>query len=325
MATPYRKPGSLVYFVTVDGAGTDGGAREIDLGTENIREALRLCQERFGPVPAAAAQVAPRAAGRTAPRSAVPARATPAPDRSSPSRTLPAARSAAPRILPGSVHHAVAYFLQRGTPDIADATRRIYTQKGQQLVRLLGDMPLADLSRSDLDTYVAKRKSEGVALETVRKELAVLRLTLKLAADLGEFERDPMRVLPRLRCKYIPRRRWLPVSEVQALLAKLPVRRQLWVLVIIYTSARYSEAERLTWEAIDYAGGLVHVDGTKTGGSDRFVPLHPELRRALEPHRKARGVVLAPWKNPHRDLKSACRRAKIDVATFNDLRRTYAS
>lgn len=320
MATPYRKPGSLVYFVTVDGAGADGGAREIDLGTENIREALRLCQERFGPVPAAAAQVAGRTAGRTAPKPAAPAPSRPHAEARGARRT-----PAAPRILPGSVHHAVAYFLQRGTPDIADATRRIYTQKGQQLVRLLGDMPLADLSRSDLDTYVAKRKSEGVALETVRKELAVLRLTLKLAADLGEFERDPMRVLPRLRCKYIPRRRWLPVSEVQALLAKLPVRRQLWVLVIIYTSARYSEAERLTWEAIDYAGGLVHVDGTKTGGSDRFVPLHPELRRALEPHRKARGVVLAPWKNPHRDLKSACRRAKIEVATFNDLRRTYAS
>lgn len=223
------------------------------------------------------------------------------------------------------MHHALAYYLQRGSPDLADATRKLYTQKGQQLARLLGDVPLRELSRGQLDEYIAKRRKEGVQLETVRKELAVLRLALKLARDLGEFERDPERVLPTLRVKYKPRRRWLPVEEVQALLAQLQPARQLWVLLIVYTSARFSEARRLTWEAIDFKQGLVHIEGTKNGGADRFVPLHPELRKALLAARKGSGVVLKSWVSALRDLKAACKRAGIEKATFNDLRRTYSS
>ena len=292
MPNVYRKAGSgsLEYFALI---GEGSSAREIALGTVNLRTALRLYDELGGAARRATSEVAP--AGSRGP------------------------------ILPRSVHHALAYYLHRGSADLADATRRMYTQKAGQLVRLLGDVPLAQLGRGQLDSYIARRRTEGVALETVRKELKVLRQALKLARDLDEFERDLDRLFPRIRLKYRPQRRWLPFAEVEALLGALRPHRQLWVLVIVYTSARYSEAAGLLWEEINFDGDLVHLDGTKTGQADRFVPLHPELRRVLWPQRQKSGPILRPWAKPHRDLQAACKRAGIAPANFNALRRTYAS
>lgn len=299
MPNVYRKAGSgsLEYFAVV---GSGAGAREVALGTANLRTALRVYGELAGAAPATAGAVI-----RTAPGGAADGPST--------------------AIKPRTVHHALAYFLHRGSPDLAVATRRMYRQKAVQLVLLIGDVPLAELSRGQMDSYVAKRQGKGVALETVRKELGVLRQALNLARDLGEFERDVDRVLPRIRVKYKPQRRWLPTAEAEALLAALPPERRLWVLVILYTSARISEARSLLWEEVKFDSGFVHLNGTKTDGSDRFVPLHDVLRAVLVQNRQNSGLVLKPWANPNRDLKAACLRAGIEPASFNALRRTYAS
>lgn len=289
---PFRKPGSLEYFIT--GPGPDGQPQEIGLGTANLKEAIEVSRELGGA----------------------------APD-SDPAGTAGATQPG--EILPFSVHHALAYFLQKGSADLADATRRMYEQKAGQIVKKLGQVSLGDLTRADLDTYVAHRRAEGVKLETVRKELVVLRSALSLLYDMGEIETNIKRLLPKLRVKYVPRKRWLTIAEATALVGQMETHRQLWVLVILYTGARYSEAERLTWDAVDLTHNLIHLRGAKNSLADRHVPLHPELRDVLGTTTKSKGRILRRWVSSRRDLKAACKRAGIAPACFLDLRRTFCS
>ena len=51
----------------------------------------------------------------------------------------------------------------------------------------------------------------------------------------------------------------------------------------------------------------------------------PDLAEALRRVKLASGLVVTKWMNVRRDLAKACLRAKIPIATPNDLRRTFAS
>ena len=66
------------------------------------------------------------------------------------------------------------------------------------------------------------------------------------------------------------------------------------------------------------------IHGTKTLASDRRIPVpsvfSPLLDRALR-----FGPPFDKWQNSRRDIVLACKRAGIPVATWNDLRRTFAS
>ncbi len=69
------------------------------------------------------------------------------------------------------------------------------------------------------------------------------------------------------------------------------------------------------------------MPGTKTAGSDRWVPipapLHALLSSVLNNDRQ--GPLVERWSNSRRDLAEACTRAGIDRVSSNDIRRTYAS
>lgn len=222
------------------------------------------------------------------------------------------------------VAHALEDLIRLGCSDNAAATVRCYTQRAGQVLRILGEHPLAALRLDDVQSFVNARLAEEAAPETVRKELCVLRRALDLAHKRGIPGPAPETAIPRFRARYVPRKTWLSQSQVAELLAGLPEDRALFVLVAVYTGARLSELVSLSWQDIDFTAEQIHIRGTKTQGSDRFIPLHPRLRDALTP-RRLRGPLLADWPNVRRDLAVACRRAGVPVVTPNDLRRTFAS
>ena len=96
-------------------------------------------------------------------------------------------------------------------------------------------------------------------------------------------------------------------------------------LVAALAGARAGEVERLRWEHVDLVRGWVLLPGTKTAKSRRRVPLAHDLAEALRRVKRAAGLVVTKWMNVRRDLAKACLRAKIPIATPNDLRRTFAS
>ncbi|MEO9196776.1 MAG: site-specific integrase [Polyangia bacterium] len=132
-------------------------------------------------------------------------------------------------------------------------------------------------------------------------------------------------ILPTIKARYTPRERFLTIEELPRLLAGLPAHRQLWVLVATLTGTRSSEVARLDWSDVLWARALVHIRGTKTASSDRYIPLHPELARWIHPLRRPTGPVVGGWPNARRDLAAAADAAHMPRISPNDLRRTFAS
>ena len=126
--------------------------------------------------------------------------------------------------------------------------------KAGHLLRLLGQIDGNALERDDVQTYVNKRLDEGAAGTTVSKELVTLRKALVLAHERKLMRPDPVTIIPKFRCRYVPRDRYRSEAEFAAVFHALPAQRRLGLLLAVYAGPRLSEIERLRWEHIDLRG-----------------------------------------------------------------------
>jgi integrase len=95
------------------------------------------------------------------------------------------------------------------------------------------------------------------------------------------------------------------------------------------TGARHGEGKRARpRQDIDLVAGEVAIDGTKTAGSKRTVPVtpisKPFLELALAGLPKGQGQYRR-WQNLRRDVLVACKRAGVPDVALNDLRRSFAT
>lgn len=91
--------------------------------------------------------------------------------------------------------------------------------------------------------------------------------------------------------------KFLPWSDVQRFVrAAQATGRDIGLAVILgaYAGLRKDEVLRVRWEHVDWERARLFVDGTKTAASRNYVPLHADLRAALEPFREKTGYVVAP-------------------------------
>src|SRR5690349_22409632 len=168
---------------------------------------------------------------------------------------------------PRRLEDALRYLVEESTSkDWPDSTLRMFQQKAGHLLRLIGELPLtsAGFKKADVVGYCAAREREGAARETIRKELSTLRAALREAGTLGWTSLDARAVVPAYTAKYRPRKRHLTAEQAQRLLAELPSRRRLWVLLAVYTGTRLSEVERIDWSDVDTKAKAVTCRGTKT-------------------------------------------------------------
>ncbi len=227
----------------------------------------------------------------------------------------------------------------------ADGTWRSYRQKGENLIDVLGDIDCSSLTREMSLSYVRHRKGQGASDSTIHKELVVLRRALAEAKERDLWRGDPRQVVPSIRVRYEPRRRWLDPKQATALLAELADDRCLWASLACWAGLCLGEIERLRWEHVDVKSGRIHVPGTKRASRQRVVPIAGPLvlmiARASK-RKRADGRVVASWPNVRRDLAAAVARvnqraqeqatkrkrkapAPMPVVSPNDLRRTFAS
>lgn len=212
----------------------------------------------------------------------------------------------------------------------ASDTIAFYTRKIGHVSRLLGDVELATLTRSDLERYADARIAEDASRSTIAKELQSLRTAAK-CIDIA------VPGLPvELRGAYVPRKRWLPVPEYRRLLAALPAPRRDYLVAFCGLGVRDSELYAITRE--DVLKADVHVRGTKTRRANRHIPLAGAAAEVLRRRAKAarpRSPLFPVWKNIRRDLRAACTRATVagearklptvEPVSPNDLRRTFTS
>lgn len=203
-----------------------------------------------------------------------------------------------------------AYFARA---QISKATRSSYEGKARHLVRVFGaDAPLLSITRSEVDAYRKRRLAEGAKPHTVHKDLVVLRQALKLAHADGLLSGDPRTIVASIATGYVPIDRWLTEDQGRAMLTWLPPHRHAWFALACWGGLRFSEVTNLRWRDVDRKAGLIHVHGTKTKKSDRFVPISEALGSLLPKVDNERGGagdrVVSPWKGVHKALCTAYQR-----------------
>lgn len=243
------------------------------------------------------------------------------------------------------LHQAIADLLEVVSHGNADGTYRSYKQKGANLIEVIGDVACSELTRDSLLAYIRHRKGEGAMDGTIHKEFVVLRRALTEASDRGLWRGDARKLVPSIKVRYEPRRRWLTPKQAEAMLSELAGHRRLWASLACWGGLCLGEIERLRWEHVDLKRLRIHVPGTKRASRQRSIPIAPGLAAMLRfaSRKKASSEkVVAKWSSVRRDLAAAVARVNrkaaehaakrkrkapspMPVVSPNDLRRTFAS
>lgn len=189
----------------------------------------------------------------------------------------------------------------------------------------------------------------GYRPAVVNQTLGFLRMLLDIAVEKHVIPRNPFEERAILQEEvYLPkktRRPQLPsradLERVFAELLVIPREAELskcvvsqlrvkardvneHVRFIAYSGMRVSEANASMVE--DDHGDRMHVRGTKSGSSDRFIPVHP-LLRALMDEIKARGTTgrFLRVSKSIIALERACKRLGLPKLTHHDLRHYFAT
>jgi len=201
-------------------------------------------------------------------------------------------------------------------------------------------MRLSDIRLEHTTNYLSARLDYGADRHTVRKEIGTLLQAMRRCAKKGMFVPvvDYSSLMPDEMGKvYTPRDRWLPPDEYALLYRRLGTTadhhrstqdRRDYLAMYCFTGARKSELFDVLPEHYDEAAGELWIDGTKTDGASRLVPVNDVVAEILQRRIRALkdGEKLFPvWHTVCRDLERACAKVGIAPVTPNDLRRTFCT
>lgn len=208
----------------------------------------------------------------------------------------------------------------------------------KHLKRLLGRYEARAITYAVVGAYIAARQEEGAANSTIRKELAALKLSLKLAHLAGRIGKVP--ALPSLSVDNT-RTNWLDEPEIRALRGALPADYADAVEFAAWTGWRKAEVFNLTWDRVDWSAGEVRLEvGTTKNREGRTFPFSalPKLVEVLERRREVTDQVEratdaivrhvfhvegAPFSSHfYRVWRKAAKAAGVPDAWFHDLRRS---
>jgi integrase len=219
------------------------------------------------------------------------------------------------------------------------------------------DHLISEIGTGDVDAYrrakVREREEQLVERPlsngSINRTIAVLAQLLDSAVEDEYLASNPARGKRRRLKTERPRRTWLELEELRALLDAAREHRALLATMAL-AGLRVGELCSLRWSAVDLANGRLRVLDSKTQAGVREVDLSPDLRDELAAH-KARSrrrepgdfVFLTRAGTPRdrhnvrvRVLKTAIKRANArlvkagkppiqDGVTNHTLRRTFAS
>lgn len=168
-----------------------------------------------------------------------------------------------------------------------------------RVLPFFGPIPAARMSDSDLDRYIRRRRADGVAYSTIRRELVDLKAIMNWAAH----RRPPIIPFNPIRDYRIPAEDLdviMPptAAELAAILVVAPEHLRRICLIAYFCGLRPGPVEcySLRWEMVDWAADLILVNAAKKGGpARRSVPIHPDFRRHLEEWHQADSERGIPW------------------------------
>lgn len=129
-----------------------------------------------------------------------------------------------------------------------------------------------------------RRPQPGLGNASINKTLKVLAQVLEDAVEFGYVDQNVARGKRRRLKAAKPRRTWLELPQVQALLAAAGTHRVL-IATMILAGLRVGELTALRWRDVDLAGGKLRVADAKTEAGVRVVDVSPLLLDELKLHR----------------------------------------
>ncbi len=175
------------------------------------------------------------------------------------------------------------------------------------------------------DTYIAKRKMDGVGDATILKEINVVRQALNWRGVKGAtFEAPPAPP---------PRDRYLTRPEFKRLIEScIQPHVRLFIILALVTAGRKTAVLQLTWDRVDFERGMIRlgVVGERNRKGRAVVPMNDRARQALT---EARAIAQTPYVveyagSPVLDIKkgfaAAVKRAGLHDVTPHDLRHSAA-
>lgn len=181
-----------------------------------------------------------------------------------------------------------------------EASPRTLEWYSNGVAHLAGYDPLAQTSLDaiageQIAAYVGCRRSKGLQISTINRELQVLRRILGLAVEWGTIDRAPkVKMLPGER----HRERVVTPEEEACYLAAAPEPLASVITVLADTGMRPEECFRLRWESVQWTNsryGTLLVTRGKTAAARRLIPLTPRVRAVLESRWNAQQRPLEGW------------------------------
>jgi integrase len=167
--------------------------------------------------------------------------------------------------------------------DWDERTIKTYRFAVNRLNKRFGSRKLADIKRSDINTYTAELMDE-LAARSVNLIRSVLHMILDRAVEEQLIQANPAKGVSRPKNpRYKPR--FLTVAEARAAEAKIPdpfVRLAFLTAEIL--GLRWSELRGLRWRDVDMLSHRLRVEDSKTPEGERSVAIPAPLVAEFEKH-----------------------------------------
>jgi len=170
-------------------------------------------------------------------------------------------------------------------PTMKYATQKSYAYFLRvHLIPALGDLPLREISRGQIQELLNAKLAQGLAWETVHHMQCALSKILGTAVEWEYIEANTVRMTRLPRRSRVRARAVLTPVQLRLLVARLPEPSRSLVLLLMLTGMRIGEVLALRWRNVDLVSGLLrveetvydgHFDEPKSKHSVRLVPLGP--------------------------------------------------
>jgi integrase len=224
--------------------------------------------------------------------------------------------------------------------------RRFMLKK--HLLPKFGDKALSEVTRQEIQAYVAHLTQAGYAPKSIDHIHDVLSAVLRTAVKWGHLQENPATGVELPKLKTV-RPKWvLTTHQAAALLEALPQLARVMVGLAVLSGLRRGELFALRWQDIDEQARVLTVreavyDGAfgtpKTEAGLRQIPLSDSALRFIagwklcakrtEPNALVfstrRGKPISPNNVLRRSIFPACEALELPHATWLTFRRTYSS
>jgi len=178
------------------------------------------------------------------------------------------------------------------------------------LIAGFGSKPLNEITRWDIQNFLAGKLKEGYAGAHVHGMRTTMSKVLQSAVEWGLLIDNPARGCRIANRATVKKRIFLMPDQVEKLKNALSEPCKTIVLVAVATGCRIGEILALRWGRVDFAAGTIAIEETysdrfgppKTKSSKRVIPMSESLkktfaeRRAASSRTNADDLVFSTWK-----------------------------